>query len=129
MRSSFRIIPTRRLNAQIADEVQISHISFAVISNTENDSLRLRVVSIVPIGDLQKDKTLSADFPDCLMWNVVPIGTVIFPSTWIWSKMRTNIIGMSIVLRWSMIISYAAVVASEWGNVYGTATEPYQYSS
>ena len=111
----------RRLNAQVGDEVQISYFVSQDLKTLKNDSLRLRVVSIVPIGDLQKDKTLSADFPGlsdverCTDWDSdLPINMDLIKDEdeHYWNVYRSTP---------KAIISYAAV-ASEWGNVYGTAT-------
>jgi len=111
----------KRLNADVGDEVWISFFTSKDFKTLVNDSLLLKVKEIVPLSDLLKDSTLSANFPgisdveSCTAWDSdLPI--------------EMNLITEEDEKYWELnhstpkaILPYEAV-EDLWGNTYGYAT-------
>ena len=65
----------RRLGARVGDEVNISYFKAEEMKSLSTHDINLRVRAILPLEQLQADKTLSAEFPGlsdverCTEWN------------------------------------------------------------
>ncbi len=111
----------RRLHAQPGDSIRISYFTSHDLKTLKTDTVCLQVKAIVPLSELQEDKTLSAEFPGlsdverCTDWDSdLPI--------------NMNLITDEDEKYWELyrntpkaIIAYEAV-AADWGNAYGSAT-------
>jgi len=111
----------KRLNVSIGDSVSITYFVSEDFKTLQTDSTFLKVIQIVPIADLQADRTLSADFPGisdverCTEWDSdlpIDMDLITQEDERYWEQFRTTP---------KAILPYEAVV-NKWGNAYGTAT-------
>lgn len=111
----------QRLHARPGDSIEISYFVSQDMKTLATEKLKLRVKSIVPLAFLQKDSTLSADFPGlsdvekCTDWDSdLPINMSLISDEdkKYWELYRSTP---------KAIIAYDAV-AAHWGNAYGNAT-------
>ncbi len=111
----------KRLQAKIGDRIRISYFTSHDLKTLKTDTVCLQVKAIVPLSELQEDKTLSADFPGlsdverCTDWDSdLPINMDLITDEdeKYWELYRNTP---------KAIIAYDAV-AADWGNAYGSAT-------
>ena len=110
-----------RLQAKTGDTILVTYYISHDLKTLKSDSVLLQVKKIVPITELSKDKTLSADFPGlsdverCTDWDSdLPI--------------NMNLITDEDEKYWNLYKSLPKAllpyhtVAAHWGNPYGNAT-------
>ena len=111
----------KRLNVRLNDTVSISYFISKQLKTLLTDSIFLKVGKIVPLTDLQSDKTLAAEFPGlsnverCTDWNSdLPI--------------NMNLITDEDEHYWELykntpkaLLPYSTM-ASRWKNAFGSAT-------
>ena len=111
----------QRLKVGLGDSISISYFVSRQFKTLTEDSLFLKVSKIVPLKELQADKTLAADFPGlsgverCTDWDSdLPINMDLITDEdeRYWELYRNTP---------KAIIAYDAVV-DDWGNAYGNAT-------
>ncbi|WP_430816338.1 FtsX-like permease family protein [Carboxylicivirga sp. RSCT41] len=111
----------KRLNADVGDEVTISFFTSRDFKTLVSDSLLLKIRQIVPLTDLLKDSTLSADFPgisdveSCTAWDSdlpIDMDLVTEEDEKYWELYHSTP---------KAILPYEAV-EDLWGNTYGYAT-------
>ena len=109
------------LNVRLNDTISISYFVSEQLKTLVTDSIFLKVVKIVPLTDLQSDKTLAAEFPGlsnverCTDWNSdLPI--------------NMNLITDEDERYWELykntpkaLLPYSTM-ASRWKNAFGSAT-------
>ena len=110
-----------RLQAHLHDTVRLTYYTSSDLKTLREDTLYARVVGIIPLDELQADKTLSADFPGlsdvekCTDWDSdlpIDLSLVTPEDEKYWEKYRTTP---------KVILSYQAV-GERWSNPYGNAT-------
>jgi len=111
----------KRLNVSLNDTISISYFVSEQLKTLVTDSLFLKVGKIVPLIDLQSNKSLSAEFPGlsdvarCTDWNSdLPI--------------KMNLITAEDEAYWALykntpkaIVPYATF-SPQWKNAFGSAT-------
>jgi len=111
----------RRLNASVGDTISVSYFISKQFKTLIEDSVFLKVAKIVPLADLQANKTLAADFPGlsnverCTDWNSdLPINMKLITEEDedYWRKYGNTP---------KAIVPYATL-APRWKNAYGSAT-------
>jgi len=111
----------RRLNARLNDTISISFFVSKQLKTLVTDSIFLRVGKIVPLNDLQSDKTLVAEFPGlsnverCTDWNSdLPINMKLITDEDedFWTKYKNTP---------KAIVPYSTL-APRWKNAFGSAT-------
>ena len=111
----------RRLNAKLHDTISVSFFVSRQFKTLIEDSVSLRVSKIVPLKDLQSDKTLVAEFPGlsnverCTDWDSdLPINMKLITDEDedYWAKYKNTP---------KAIVPYSSL-APRWGNAYGSAT-------
>ncbi|MCL2040665.1 MAG: FtsX-like permease family protein [Bacteroidales bacterium] len=111
----------RRLNVKLNDTLSIRYFVSRQFKTLVEDSVFLRVGKIVPIEDLQSDKTLVAEFPGlsnverCTDWNSdLPINMKVITDEDedYWKKYKNTP---------KAIVPYSTL-APRWENAYGSAT-------
>lgn len=111
----------KRLQAKEGDRIRLTYFTSHDLKSLQTDTLSLRVKKILPLTELQKDSTLSADFPGlsdverCTDWDSdLPINMELITDEdeKYWELYRSTP---------KAIIAYDAV-ARDWGNAYGNAT-------
>jgi putative ABC transport system permease protein len=110
-----------RLQARPGDCIRLSYFTSLDFKTLKTDTVSLRVKEIVPIGELEADKTLSAEFPGlsdvdrCTDWDSdlpIDMDLITDEDEAYWERYRHTP---------KAIIAYDAV-AGDWGNAYGNAT-------
>ncbi len=111
----------KRLHAEPGDRIRISYFTSRDLKTLKTDTVCLQVKAIVPLSELQEDKTLSADFPGlsdverCTDWDSdlpINMNLITDEDEKYWELYRSTP---------KAIIAYDAV-AADWGNAYGSAT-------
>jgi len=111
----------RRLNIKVNDTLSIKYFVSKQFKTLVEDSVFLRVSKIVPLSELQNNKTLTAEFPGlsnverCTDWNSdLPINMKLITDEDedFWTKHRNTP---------KAIVPYSTL-ASRWENAYGSAT-------
>ena len=111
----------QRLNVHLNDTVSIGYFVSRQFKTLVEDSVFLKVVNIVPLADLQADKTLVAEFPGlsnverCTDWNSdlpINMNLITDEDENYWRKYKNTP---------KAIVPYAAL-APRWENAYGSAT-------
>ena len=111
----------RRLRAQTGDRITLTYFTSQDLKALKTDTVSLRVKAIVPLSELQEDKTLSADFPGlsdverCTDWDSdlpIDMGLITAEDEAYWERYRNTP---------KALVAYDAV-AADWGNAYGNAT-------
>lgn len=111
----------KRLQAKEGDRIRLSYFTSHDLKTLKTDTLSLQVKKVIPLTELQKDSTLSADFPGlsdverCTDWDSdLPINMDLITDEdeKYWELYRSTP---------KAIIAYDAVV-HDWGNAYGNAT-------
>ena len=111
----------KRLQTQAGDTIRITYFTSQNLKTLQTDTIKLVVKKIVPLAELQEDKTLSADFPGlsdverCTDWDSdLPINMDLITDEdeKYWELYRSTP---------KAIIAYEAV-AEKWGNAFGIAT-------
>jgi putative ABC transport system permease protein len=110
-----------RLNAKAGDSIKMTFFVSDDLKMLHEDTVNLRIASIVPISELQADTTLSAEFPGlsdvekCTDWDSdlpIDMSLITKEDEDYWTKYRSTP---------KAIVSYSAV-ADKWSNAYGCAT-------
>ncbi|MDH6303726.1 putative ABC transport system permease protein [Parabacteroides sp. PF5-5] len=110
-----------RLQAKPGDWVTVSYFTSQDLKTLKTEKLSLLVKKIVPLSELQEDKSLSADFPGlsnverCTDWDSdlpIDMSLISDEDEAYWEQYRSTP---------KAILSYEAV-AGHWGNAYGNAT-------
>lgn len=111
----------QRLGTQLGDSIWVRFYQSTFMKNLREDSVMAVVSKIVPIAELQADRTLSANFPGlsnvdrCTDWDSdlpLDMKRITKEDEAYWEKYRSTP---------KAIISYQAI-ASKWKNAYGSAT-------
>jgi putative ABC transport system permease protein len=111
----------QRLNARIGDTIAVSFFVSKQFKTLVEDSVFLRVAKIVPLQDLQDDKTLVADFPglsnvdNCTDWDSdLPINMNLISDEdeEYWDKYKNTP---------KALVPYSTL-APRWENAFGSAT-------
>lgn len=111
----------QRLNVRLNDTISINYFVSKQFKTLIEDSVFLRVAKVVPIADLQNDKTLIADFPglsnveSCTDWNSdlpINMNLITVEDEEYWEKYKNTP---------KVIVPYA-MLASRWINAFGSAT-------
>lgn len=111
----------KRLRAEPGDRIRLTYFTSHNLKTLQTDTVFLRVKKIIPLRELQEDKTLSADFPGlsdverCTEWDSdLPINMDLITDEdeKYWELYRSTP---------KAIIAYDAI-AGDWGNAYGNAT-------
>jgi len=111
----------KRLNAWLGDTISISYFISKQFKTLIEDSVFLKVAKIIPLTDLQADKTLTADFPGlsnverCTDWNSdLPINMKLITEEDedYWRKYGNTP---------KALVPYATL-APRWENAFGSAT-------
>lgn len=111
----------KRLQAREGDHIRLTYFTSHDLKTLRTDTLSLRVTKILPLAELQKDSTLSAEFPGlsdverCTEWDSdlpINMNLITDEDEKYWELYRSTP---------KAIIAYDAV-ANDWGNAYGNAT-------
>ena len=111
----------KKLDVRLGDTVSISYFVSKQFKTLIEDTVFLKVSKIVPIKDLQSDKTLSADFPGltnverCTDWNSdlpINMNLITDEDEDFWRKHKNTP---------KAIVPYSTL-APRWENAFGTAT-------
>ncbi len=111
----------RRLQAKAGDKIKVSYFTSQDLKTLQTKLVELRVKKIVPIAELQEDKSLSTDFPGlsdverCTDWDSdLPINMDLITDEdeKYWEQYRSTP---------KALIAYEAIV-TDWSNAYGNAT-------
>lgn len=110
-----------QLNAKAGDTISMTYFASKDLKTLKTDTVTLRVKKIVPLAELQADKTLSADFPGlsdverCTDWDSdlpIDMDLITAEDENYWELYRSTP---------KAVIAYSAV-AGDWSNAYGSAT-------
>jgi putative ABC transport system permease protein len=110
-----------RLKAKAGDSIKMTFFVSDDFKMLHEDTVNLRIASIVPISELQADTTLSAEFPGlsdvekCTDWDSdlpIDMSHITKEDEDYWTKYRSTP---------KAIVAYSAI-ADKWSNAYGCAT-------
>jgi putative ABC transport system permease protein len=111
----------RRLNVRLNDTVSISYFVSRQFKTLTEDSLFFKVIKIVPLKDLQANKTLVAEFPGlsnverCTDWNSdlpINMNLITDEDEAYWARYKNTP---------KAIVPYSTM-APRWENAFGSAT-------
>lgn len=109
------------INARTGDTIQLTYFTSQDLKTLKTDTICLKVKMIVPLSELMKDNSLSADFPGlsdverCTDWDSdlpIDMNLITDEDERYWDLYKSTP---------KAIIPYEAV-APDWSNAYGSAT-------